>query len=100
MMLAGQARDAVRRTLQREGAQLKGALWSVLRGNVRNLRAARQTQCQNLCRQYTQLGRALSLRDTLQTIYASESLQAAQRELRWWSGWAARSRLEPFRALA
>jgi transposase len=99
MMLAGQALDAVRRALQREGAELKGALWS-LRGNVWNLSPARQTQRQNLCRQYTQLGRAMALRDALQTVYASESLQAAHCQLRWWCGWAARSRLEPFRALA
>ncbi len=33
MMLAGQALDEVRRELQREGADLKGTMWS-LRGNA------------------------------------------------------------------
>jgi hypothetical protein len=37
MMLAGQALDEVRRELQRQGADLKGAMWS-LRGNAWNLK--------------------------------------------------------------
>ena len=66
MMLAGKALEEVRLQLQREGAQLKGAMWS-LRGNAWNLSPERQ----DLCRQYTQLGRAMSLRETLQAIYAT-----------------------------
>jgi Transposase len=65
MMLAGQALDEVRRCLQGQGAGLKGALWS-LRGNAWNLRQERQEQRHTLCRQYTKLGRAMSLRETLQ----------------------------------
>jgi transposase len=99
MMLAGQALDEVRRGLQGQGAELKGALWS-LRGNVWNLSEERQAQRKTLCRQYTQLGRAMSLRETLQAIYASPDRAAAEKDLQWWCGWAARSRLEPFRALA
>src|SRR5438552_7064620 len=52
------------------------------------------------CRQYTKLGRAMSLRETLQAIYASPDRQSAEAELDWWCGWAARSRLSPFRILA
>ena len=96
MVLAGQALDEVRRELQREGADLKGALWS-LRGNAWNLSEERQEQRKNLCRQYTKLGRAMSLRETLQAIYASPDRQAAEAQLAWWCGWAARSRLGPFR---
>ena len=99
MVLAGQALDEVRRELVREGANLKGALWS-LRGNVWNLPEERQEQRKNLCRQYTKLGRAMSLRETLQTIYANSERQFAEAELDWWCGWAARSRLSPFRHLA
>jgi hypothetical protein len=36
MVLAGKALEEVRLQLQREGAQLKGAMWS-LRGNTWNL---------------------------------------------------------------
>jgi transposase len=98
-LLAGQARESVRRQLQHDGAELKGALWS-LRGNVWNLIAERQKQRQDLCLQYTKLGRAMTLRETLQAIYASPDQVMAESQLHWWCGWALRSRLEPFRALA
>ena len=42
----------------------------------------------------------MSLRETLQTIYANSERQFAEAELDWWCGWAARSRLSPFRHLA
>jgi transposase len=99
VVLAGKALEEVRLQLQREGAQLKGAMWS-LRGNAWNLSPERQAHRQDLCRQYTQLGRAMSLRETLQAIYANSDRQLAEAELRWWCGWAARSRLWPFRHLA
>jgi transposase len=99
MLLAGQALERVRRQLQQEGAQLKGALWS-LRGNAWNLSAQRQQQRRELCAQYTKLGRAMTLRETLQAIYASPDQLTAQSQLHWWCGWASRSRLEPFRSLA
>jgi hypothetical protein len=85
MMLAGQALDEVRRGLQGQGAELKGALWS-LRGNGWNLSEERQAQRKTLCRQYTQLGRAMSLRETLQAIYASPDRAAAEKDLQWWCG--------------
>jgi transposase len=74
MVLAGKALEEVRLQLQREGAQLKGVMWS-LRGNVWNLSPERQAQRKDLCRQYTQLGRAMSLRETLQAIYANSDRQ-------------------------
>jgi transposase len=42
----------------------------------------------------------MSLRESLQAIYASPQRQVAEAELAWWCGWAARSRLSPFRKLA
>ena len=42
----------------------------------------------------------MSLRESLQAIYASPERQVAEAELDWWCGWAARSRLSPFRKLA
>ena len=99
MVMAGRALDEVRRQLQRDGADLKGTMWS-LRGNVWNLSQERQEQRKDLCRQYTKLGRAMGLRETLQTIYAGSDRQTAEAELDWWCGWAARSRLHPFRHLA
>jgi len=99
MVLAGNALEQVRFQLPREGAQLKGAMWS-LRGNAWNLSPERQAHRQGLCRQYTQLGRAMSLREALQAIFANSDRQVAEAELRWWCGWAARSRLWSFRHLA
>jgi transposase len=96
---AGQALETVRRQLQHDGAELKGSLWS-LRGNAWNLSAERQKQRRDLCAQYTQLGRAMTLRETLQAIYASPDQATAESQLQWWCGWASRSRLEPFRTLA
>jgi len=99
MMLAGQALDETRRELQRQGVDLRGAMWS-LRGNSWNLSEDRQQQRQSLCRKYTKLGRAMTLRETLQAIYANSDRQIAETELTWWVGWAARSRLSAFRDLA
>ncbi len=99
MMLAGQALDETRRELQRQGADLKGAMWS-LRGNSWNLSEDRQEQRKSLCRKYTKLGRAMTLRETLQAIYANSDRQIAETELTWWVSWAARSRLSAFRDLA
>jgi hypothetical protein len=42
----------------------------------------------------------MSLHETLQAIYANSDRQLAQAQLRWWFGWAARSRLSSFRHLA
>jgi hypothetical protein len=90
MVLAGKALDEVRRELQREGTDLKGSMWT-LRGNSWNLSEDCQAQRENLSRQYTKLGRAMSLRLTLQAIYASSERQVAEAELDWWCGWAAQS---------
>ena len=85
MVLAGKALEEVRLQLQREGAQLKGAMWS-LRGNAWHLSPERQAHRQDLCRQDTQLGRAMSLREALQAIFANSDRQLAEAELRWWCG--------------
>ena len=96
MVLAGQVLDETRRELQRQGGDLKGAIWS-LRGNSWNLS---QEKRKNLCRKYTKLGRAMSLRETLQAIYTNSDRQSAEAELAWWLSWAMRSRLSAFRDLA
>ena len=100
MVLAGKALEEVRLQLQREGAQLKGAMWT-LRGNPWNLSPERQAHHKDLCSPLRcELGRAMSLRETLQAIYANSDRQLAEAELQWWCGWAARSRLWSFRHLA
>jgi transposase len=98
MVMAGEAVDEVRRQLQRQGAQLKGALWT-LRGNPWNLDADQQQTRIHLARTYKPLGRALALRAALQDLYEASSNEGPEL-LRRWCRWAARSRLAPFCKLA
>lgn len=95
MKLAGEALDEVRKNLRKQGADLFGGLWA-LRGNVWTRSEEQQLLRQQLCRSYPKLGRAMTLRDTLQDVLAAEDVCS----LHWWLGWATRSRLEPFRKLA
>jgi transposase len=95
MKLAGEALDAVRKELRRQGADLHGSLWS-LRGNEWTRSQEQLARRKRLAKTYPVLGRALGLRDALQEVLADDDLPS----LRWWLGWAARSRLEPFRKLA
>jgi transposase len=97
MVMAGEAVERVRKDLQAQGADLKGSLWA-LRGNEWNLREDQQeVRCQ-LAKRYKELGRALGLRSALQDAYGSGS--DVPELLKWWCGWAKRSRLRPFIRLA
>jgi transposase len=78
MLLAGQALEAVRRQLQTREPSSK----------VHSVRST------------PKLGRAMTLRETLQAIYASPDYSTAESQLQWWCGRALRSRLEAFRTLA
>jgi transposase len=98
MVMAGEAVDEVRRSLQRQGAQLKGALWS-LRGNPWNLEPDELEIRTRLARKYKPLGRALALRAALQDVYEA-STQEGPKLLQRWCQWATRSRLAPFKKLA
>jgi len=92
MKLAGEALDQVRKSLR---AATAGGLWA-LRGNVWTRSAEQQALREQLCKSYPKLGRAMALRDHLQDVLASKEVEALQ----GWLGWAARSRLDPFRKLA
>jgi transposase len=93
--LAGQALDEVRRQLQRDADGLKGARWAIL-GNEWTRNDEQKALRHAVCVQYPKLGRALSLKETLQALLWARDAET----LRWWCGWAARSRLDPFRRLA
>lgn len=95
MQLAGQALEEVRKELAAQGAEMGGALWA-LRGNEAT-RTPRQVQLRHyLCEHYPVLGRAMSLRETLQDI-----LDGCHEDmLRAWTQWADRSRLPAFRRLS
>ena len=72
MVMAGEAVDEVRRSLQRQGANLKGALWT-LRGNPWNLEPDELETRTRLARNYKPLGRALALRAALQDVYEASA---------------------------
>lgn len=93
--LAGKALDEVRRALQHEAQGLKGARWAIL-GNEWTRSEEQRALRRAVCAQYPKLGRALSLKETLQALLWERD----EEMLRWWCGWASRSRLEPFRRLA
>ena len=98
MVMAGEAVDEVRRKLQREGAELKGSLWT-LRGNEWNLTLDQQVTRQSLAQRYKPIGRALALRSALQEVYSSPGAVGPEL-LATWCQWASRSRLAPFQKLA
>jgi transposase len=88
MVMAGEAVDEVRRSLQRQVAQLKGALWS-LRGNPWNLDAEQQQTRIRLAEQYKPIGRALALRTALQDLYEASGTEGPEL-LHRWCQWASR----------
>lgn len=95
MKLAGEALDTVRKSLRKQGADLRGGLWA-LRGNEWT-RSEEQLQIRkNLAHTYPKLGRALALREALQNVLAGKDLAS----LKWWFSWADRSKLQPFQKLS
>jgi transposase len=99
MQLAGQALEEVRKQLQREGAEMQGALWA-LRGNECRLSQAQLQLRQDLCARHKELGRAMALREHLQDTWEWPGAVSAEGHLRAWYSWAVRSRLAPFKKLA
>ncbi len=100
MIKSGEAVDETRKELVRAGTPgLEGALWA-LRGNEWNLSEANQQRRRELMVEHKQIGRALALRGALQSVYATASAAEAPGMLQWWCGWAQRSRLSGFVALA
>ena len=99
MQLAGKALDEVRRQLQRDGAEVQGALWA-LRGNENRLSQTQLELRQDLCARHKELGRAMALRENLQETWQWPGAASAAIHLKAWCSWAARSRLAPFKKLA
>ena len=95
MQMAGKAVEAVRKALAWAGADLRGGLWA-LRGNA-DSRSVEQLDIRaRLIRDYPMLGRALALRDCLQSALREGSPE----QLRGFCSWADRSQLPPFRDLS
>lgn len=95
MQLVGNAVDMVRKNLAAAGADLTGGMWA-LRGNEWTRSEKQQADRRRFIKDYPILGRAIGMRESLQDILAENDPEM----LKWWCGWASRSRLEPFRKLA
>jgi transposase len=92
--------DAVRRRERQSFPELlKGTRWLLLKGDDK-LTAERQAQRNQLCGGKLHTGRAhghlMALRDPMK----QPNLADAERDLRWWCGWVARSRIPEMRAVA
>ena len=96
MQLCGKACDQVRKDVARRvGGLPKGALWS-LRGNRDRLTEAAAAQRDELCRQYSEIGRSLAMREYLQDAWRYTNADDAREHLEHFCSWAQRSRLQPF----
>jgi len=95
MQLVGKAVDAVRKDLVASVADLVGGMWAI-RGNEWTRSEKQQADRRRFITAYPILGRAIGLRDSLQDILAENDPEM----LKWWCGWASRSRLKPFGKLA
>jgi len=95
MQLAGNALDEVRRKVQAECSELKGARWAIL-GNECNKTDDELDLRRAIASAYPKLGRAMGLRELLQDVLGERSEEG----LRGWYHWACRCKLEPFQRLA
>jgi transposase len=95
MKMAGEALDEVRKQLADEGADLRGSIWA-LRGNEWTRTEKQLHARQKFVQDYPVLGRALGLRESLQDMLSDSAADG----LKWWCGWADRSRLQPFQKLS
>ena len=71
MKLAGEALDAVRKNLRKQGADLTGGL-SAIRGNEWTRSQEQLDLRRKLARTYPKLGRAIALREALQELWPME----------------------------
>lgn len=95
MQLAGNALDEVRRKVQGDCSDLKGARWTIL-GNESNKSDEELELRRVIASAYPKLGRAMGLRELLQDVLAERSEEG----LRGWYHWACRCKLQPFQKLA
>jgi len=98
--LCGNAIDGVRKEIIEASGRLpKGAIWA-LRGNEENLSEERRELRQQLCKEHSKLGRAMSIRDYLEDLWNYADSEGARQHLDAVISWCTRSRMEPFIKLA
>jgi transposase len=103
--LASQALDEVRREIVRElkhtdlARDIKRSRWPLLK-NAENATAKNQLKLSEVEKAGRPLFRAYLLKEALRQALSRKQVWRASQELRRWIGWAARSRLEPFKKLS
>jgi transposase len=96
MKLCGKACDEVRKEVAlNNGGLPAGAMWS-LRGNEGRLKEEQRALREQLCRDHTQIARALSIREFLADTWNYGDREMAEEHLKSVLSWCQRSRLEPF----
>ncbi len=102
--LAGEALDEVRREVMRgaDDGDLKRAIkrsrWSLLKA-ADDVTEKDERKLSDIERAYKPLYRAYLLKEVLRRALSRKQPWRARRDLQEWIGWAARSRLEPFKRL-
>lgn len=103
--LAGEALDQVRRQVVREADDgefaraIKRSRWPLLK-NAEDATKKDARKLSEVERTYKPLYRAYLLKEALRRALSRKQPWRARRDLREWIGWAARSRLEPFKRLS
>lgn len=103
--LAGDALDEVRRQVVRETGDgefakaIKRSRWPLLK-NAESATEKDERKLSEVERTYKPLYRAYLLKEELRRALSWKQPWRARRELLQWIGWAARSRLDPFKRLA
>ncbi len=102
--LASQALDEVRREIVRSlsgtdlAKDIKRSRWPLLK-NAENTTAKNQLKLSEVEKASKPLFRAYLLKEALRQTLSRKQVWRARQELHRWIGWAARSRLEPFKRL-
>lgn len=103
--LAGEALDEVRRQVVREAEDsefaraIKRSRWPLLK-NAEDATGKDKRKLSEVEHAYKPLFRAYLLKEALRKALSRRQPWRARRDLREWIGWAARSRLEPFKRLS
>jgi transposase len=100
VQLVTQALDEVRRRERREfPEELKGVRWAMLKGEDKLSEEQRKIRSK-VCAGKLQTGKAFNHLDALRSIMKQPDPAVAERDLKWWCGWVARSKIPEMKKVA
>jgi transposase len=100
VQLVSQALDEVRRRERHDFPQeLKGVRWAMLKGEDK-LSDEERAMRSRVCAGKTQTGKAFNHLDALRQIMKEPQAAVAEKDLRWWCGWVARSKIPEMKRAA